>query len=331
MKLHENRVKILKVPVDLLTKKLVLDMLGQLGDSVRGYTVFTPNPEIVVDAQSDPLFCEALNQADLSLVDGKGLELALIYLSKISSCKVELLKPILGLFEALNVVCHSFHSEVSLLSLEGRNYEFERYQGSNLVKDLISSYPDKTFYFIGTRYQSGIESANEAFKALQKEFPNAKLVGSVSCRQEVGLDSFQASSGSKDTAVSENFGRMKDVDFELVKSKILSDLAKYQLNTVDFVFVGTGHKRQEFWIQKHKNDLPFKVIAGVGGTFDFIRGSKKRAPVFVQKLGLEWIFRLLQEPSMARFKRILKAFPYFPILVYFDSIKNKNSFQLRSN
>jgi len=55
---------------------------------------------------------------------------------------------------------------------------------------------------------------------------------------------------------------------------------------------------------------------GVGGAFDFIAGIRKRAPAWMQKLGLEWLFRLLQQPS--RIRRIWNATIVFPIVFLFS-------------
>lgn len=56
------------------------------------------------------------------------------------------------------------------------------------------------------------------------------------------------------------------------------------------------------------------ITIGVGGSFDFIAGTTKRAPLFVQKIGLEWLWRLILQPW--RIKRIL-ALPKFAILSLF--------------
>ncbi|MEJ5256992.1 MAG: WecB/TagA/CpsF family glycosyltransferase [Fervidobacterium sp.] len=63
----------------------------------------------------------------------------------------------------------------------------------------------------------------------------------------------------------------------------------------DLLFVGMGAPRQELWIAQHMH-LPFKLAMGVGGSFDVIAGVKKRAPVFFQKMRLEWFYRWLTEP-----------------------------------
>lgn len=63
----------------------------------------------------------------------------------------------------------------------------------------------------------------------------------------------------------------------------------------DFLFVAFGCPKQDFWISEHA-DLGVPVSAGIGGSLDFLAGTTKRAPVWAQKRGLEWMFRLRQEP-----------------------------------
>ncbi|MBB6061749.1 N-acetylglucosaminyldiphosphoundecaprenol N-acetyl-beta-D-mannosaminyltransferase [Thermosipho japonicus] len=67
----------------------------------------------------------------------------------------------------------------------------------------------------------------------------------------------------------------------------------------DLVFVGMGVPRQEEWIFNNFS-LPFKFAMGVGGSFDVISGLKKRAPLFFQKMKLEWFYRWLQSPIKKR-------------------------------
>jgi N-acetylglucosaminyldiphosphoundecaprenol N-acetyl-beta-D-mannosaminyltransferase len=64
----------------------------------------------------------------------------------------------------------------------------------------------------------------------------------------------------------------------------------------DILLVAFGNPKQEKWIGMHARDLKVSVAIGVGGTLDFIAGKTKRAPEWMQQSGLEWIYRLLQEP-----------------------------------
>ena len=61
------------------------------------------------------------------------------------------------------------------------------------------------------------------------------------------------------------------------------------------LFVGLGCPRQERWMAEHKHALPL-VMLGVGAAFDFVSGYKREAPMWIQQLGLGWLFRLLCEP-----------------------------------
>lgn len=88
----------------------------------------------------------------------------------------------------------------------------------------------------------------------------------------------------------------------------------------DILFVAFGHPKQEQWIVRHLASMPsVKLAIGVGGTFEYWAGDVKRAPKIMQKIGLEWLWRLIQQPS--RFGRIWNAVIRFPWMVIQDSIK----------
>ncbi len=69
----------------------------------------------------------------------------------------------------------------------------------------------------------------------------------------------------------------------------------------DYLFVALGSPSQEKWISRYIDRLPVQLVMGVGGTFDVLTGNIRRAPVWMQKLGLEWLYRLIKQPS--RIKR----------------------------
>lgn len=69
----------------------------------------------------------------------------------------------------------------------------------------------------------------------------------------------------------------------------------------DILFVAMGSPRQELWIEENRDNLHPFVYQGVGGSFDVLAGNIERAPESFQKAGLEWLYRLLKEPS--RIKR----------------------------
>lgn len=87
---------------------------------------------------------------------------------------------------------------------------------------------------------------------------------------------------------------------------------KLTIPPLDILFVGLGQGKQEKWIAKNKNLFPVKVFMVVGGTLDYLSGSVPRAPKFMRRLGLEWLFRLILEPW--RIKRQLSLLEYIWLL-----------------
>ncbi len=78
----------------------------------------------------------------------------------------------------------------------------------------------------------------------------------------------------------------------------------------DLVFVGISTPKQERWMDQHRELLPGVVLAGVGAAFDFHAGCVRQAPGWVQRRGLEWLFRLAMEPARL-WKRYLLVTPRF--------------------
>ncbi len=67
-----------------------------------------------------------------------------------------------------------------------------------------------------------------------------------------------------------------------------------------YLFMGVGSPKQEFWIRDHLHRLGVSVAVGVGGLLKCLAGDVKRAPVWVQNLGGEWLVRMAQRPQLAR-------------------------------
>lgn len=135
-------------------------------------------------------------------------------------------------------------------------------------------------YFLGA-----VEEVAEATaKVLTDQFPELNVVG--------------AQSGGEITTGATNYNIINEIN--IAKPKIL--------------FVAFGQIKQEKWIFNNLDKLPsVKVAIGVGGAFDYISGVTPRAPKFLQRLGLEWLFRLTKEPK--RYKRIINAVIVFPFLI----------------
>lgn len=136
-----------------------------------------------------------------------------------------------------------------------------RITGVDLMENLCKEVSKKpiTVGFLG----GGRGVAEETAKCLQKKYPGLKVVFA----QEEWLK--------------EQAGRQ-------------SHVVNYAL--IDILFVAFGSPKQEFYLCDNLDKLPVRVAIGVGGAFDFISQRVKRAPLWVQKIGFEWMFRLLREP-----------------------------------
>ena len=88
----------------------------------------------------------------------------------------------------------------------------------------------------------------------------------------------------------------------------------------EILFIGMGFPKQEKWIHKYIDQLNIKIAVCVGGIFDIIGGETKRAPKWMQKSGLEWFFRLCQEPGRL-WKRYLVGNIIFIWLVLKEFLK----------
>ena len=144
-----------------------------------------------------------------------------------------------------------------------------------------------TFYFLGG--EEGI--ALKAKEKIEKDYPNIKIIG---CH--------------------EGF-------FEIDKEEaVIEEINNLQPNVL---FVAMGAPIQEKWIFKNKDKLKVDIATGQGGTFDYEAGKIKRAPKVFQKLGIEWLWRLIKEP-----KRIVRmmALPKYLITILIKRDKTKGRF-----
>ena len=100
------------------------------------------------------------------------------------------------------------------------------------------------------------------------------------------------------------------------ENEILNDISK---SRPQVLLCALGAPKQEFLIYRLKEMLQGCVMIGVGGSFDVFSGCTKRAPVIWQKLGLEWLYRVIVQPE--RIKRIFPTLPIFLFESIIDSIK----------
>jgi N-acetylglucosaminyldiphosphoundecaprenol N-acetyl-beta-D-mannosaminyltransferase len=100
------------------------------------------------------------------------------------------------------------------------------------------------------------------------------------------------------------------------ETKIVKEIVRSKAN---ILFVAITSPKKEIFLNKYKEELKsINLIMGVGGSFDVVSGKIKRAPVYMQKIGLEWLYRFLQEP-----KRMWKRYLVGNIQFIYLFIKNK--------
>jgi N-acetylglucosaminyldiphosphoundecaprenol N-acetyl-beta-D-mannosaminyltransferase len=119
--------------------------------------------------------------------------------------------------------------------------------------------------------------ADRAAEALQRRHPNLRIAGCYA-------------------------GSPRLADEPAIRSRIAAAQPTVLL-------VAYGHPAQELWIARNQPLLRIPVAIGVGGVFDFLAGTAPRAPAWMQRAGLEWLYRLIRQPR--RWRRILIAVPLF--------------------
>jgi N-acetylglucosaminyldiphosphoundecaprenol N-acetyl-beta-D-mannosaminyltransferase len=94
----------------------------------------------------------------------------------------------------------------------------------------------------------------------------------------------------------------------------LDDVGRIRASGADIVWVGLGTPKQELWMAANAPHLEHCMLMGVGAAFDFHAKVKRQAPRWMQRMGLEWSFRLLSEPRRLA-RRYLIGIPRFFLLL----------------
>jgi len=167
--------------------------------------------------------------------------------------------------------------------------KIERVTGADLTLKLcnLCAQHDLRIYLLGGRRGVGLMAKNN----LMKKFPGIHIVGYN--------DSIKLSSG-------------------IAPASLITEINRAKPN---IILVALGAPKQELWIANNFNLLRANIFIGVGGTLDYISGRVKRAPEIMRKAGLEWLFRLIVQPS--RILRIFRATIVFPYLVILSRLKNQ--------
>src|SRR5699024_921800 len=155
----------------------------------------------------------------------------------------------------------------------------ERIPGYELMIDLLQYANDHglSCFFLGAS-----ETVNEkTVEKVEKQFPQVQIAG-----RHHGF-------------------------FDIDDAKVAGEI---ESSGADLVFVALGLPRQELWITRYIDKFSKGVFMGVGGSFDTLTGTVKRAPQAWINLNLEWLYRFLKQPF--RFKRILKVFEFMIRIIF---------------
>lgn len=101
--------------------------------------------------------------------------------------------------------------------------------------------------------------------------------------------------------------------------EIATDIAN---SGAQLLFVAISSPKKEIFVNKHKSIIKVPFVMGVGGSFDVVAGITKRAPLWMQKIGMEWFYRFIQEPQRM-WKRYLVGNSKFILLVLKEKFKPK--------
>ncbi|MFH1440646.1 MAG: WecB/TagA/CpsF family glycosyltransferase [Candidatus Omnitrophota bacterium] len=169
----------------------------------------------------------------------------------------------------------------------------EKVSGSDLFPALCDAADKKGYkvFFLGGRADSAVKAA----EILKQRYQGLQVVG----------------------IYSPLYGFEKN---EFENNKIIQMIKQAQ---PDILFVGLGAPKQEKWIFNNKEKYQVPVSIGIGASFDFVAGVVKRAPIWMQKVGLEWFWRLMMDPIRLWKRYLVDDIKFFWLLFYQRFIQNK--------
>jgi N-acetylglucosaminyldiphosphoundecaprenol N-acetyl-beta-D-mannosaminyltransferase len=219
---------------------------------------------------------EVLDICDEHITQRKPLLLGVVNAAKLVSCQrnSELLKSL----EEANLVLADGQSVVWLSRMMGESLP-ERVAGIDLMYGLLEKATERSYgvYFLGARP----EVVAKVVEVVQERYPSVRI------------------SGYRD-------GYFAEEEERTVMENIRDSSA-------DIVFVAMPSPRKENFLRRWRSDMKVPLCHGVGGSFDVIAGITRRAPLWMQRCGLEWLYRLAQEPGRM-WKRYLMTNTMFLVL-----------------
>jgi len=292
--------------------EVLIHLLSQVAKPTKTQIVFTPNPEQLIYAKSHSEFDKVLGQADMLLPDGIGIVYGAKFLSLFGKNSKQL----------VNYQSSTGFKDSEIQAQKEEPYFVERITGVDIVSGLLGKFQ---------KFDLARKLAQKSAKKLVKESaqkstknPTILIIGGRGY-ENLTYDSWKVVSVSAqniDTVTSKtkqhtlywHEGFLNVTQQTTVEKKDLVTVIK-KLQP-ELVFVALGAPHQENWIIENKPLLEssgVRLAMAVGGTFDMLLGKVTRAPKWMQKIGLEWLFRLYQEPW--RWRRQAKLIQFVKLVV----------------
>ncbi len=215
-----------------------------------------------------------------------------------------------------------------LMKLQRDREFYEIYQKADYVT-VDSQIVKMAMKFLGTPVKEVITGSGflPSFYTYHKDNPEVKifLLGAAPGVADTAMQKINAKVEREIVvgALSPTFGFEKD---EEECRKIIDIINQTDANVL---VVGVGAPKQEKWIYKYKDQLKHvKIYLAIGATIDFEAEKVKRAPVIMQKLAIEWLYRLVKEPRRLWRRYIVEDMPFFALILKQKRGKYQNPFNL---
>ncbi len=268
-----------KIPKIFLFGKSKRELLKQIRQRLtEGKTIFivTPNPEFIVASQKSLSFRKIINNATFAIPDGSYL-----FWARALQNQRRRLKSYPSWPRWRRLSFSLYWGLRASCQIHCGNLAEKRLSGTDLIPTLLRLASQKKGYVFFLGAQPGV--AKKAAQQLKKMVPGWKLAG---CRA----------------------GDSQPHGDQANRRAILGHRRHLFL-----LLVAYGMKKQEFWLQRNLPYLSVKIAMGVGGAFDYYSGLIPRAPIWWQRHGLEWLYRLWRQPW--RWRRQLKLLQFLWLII----------------
>jgi len=260
-------IDILGINIDTFTAVEALEYIAKLATEGHSHYIVTPNPEFIMQSLADVEFRRVVNNADLALPDGVGI----LWAAKYLSLPISKWKPLAYLQAYWQWLCMGLGIVIQPKSLT--NVIPERVTGADMVWEISKLAAERSWSIFLLGAAPGV--AHEAAKCLQWLYPNLHITGVTA-------------------------GPPYEDERQVVQH--IKEIRP------KFIFLAFTAPEQLRWMKTYINQLNGTIMMGVGGALDFIAGGiainapagasrpAKRAPEWLQKRGLEWLWRYLTQP-----------------------------------